>query len=348
MTEDCNSTFLLKEMDPDSKTSRETAAVEYYTRLRYVSRPNGKKLTQKEVGLKFKISEKRMSIIIRNPDLIGNTQGSPCRLPAQEELRLVKWIRVRVSCGIPTTNQELIDKANQFIKIRFKYGKDQIKIEVGRNWLEEFFTRQQKLISKRKVQGMDTSRDRSKCTARVIEYFSYLRDLLVEYNFRDDKIFNCDETPCPIVTIISESIWIKGVKDAHVKQADNRVQLTMMPVVAANGTALKPLIIYKGKTVDKSFLSGNLETLITTNDTSYMNKDVFREWATSFVEMANPTAALPVLLIMDNCPSHLDFESFELFNKNNVHVVGLPPHTSDFPNLWICPFLGHLKINTIL
>ena len=68
---------------------------------------------------------------------------------------------------------------------------------------------EQKLISKRKVQGMDTSRDRSKCTARVIEYFSYLRDLLLEYNFRDDKIFNCDETPCPIVTIISESIWIK-------------------------------------------------------------------------------------------------------------------------------------------
>ena len=61
----------------------------------------------------------------------------------------------------------------------------------------------------------------------------------------------------------------------------------MMHFVAANGTALKPLIIYKGKTVDKSFLSGNLDSLITTNDASYMNKDVFREWPKSFVEMAS-------------------------------------------------------------
>ena len=121
-----------------------------------------------------------------------------------------------------------------------------------------------------------------------------------QYHFRQDRIFNCDETPLPLDNIPRKGLWSKSIKNAHIANSGNRQVLTLFPCVSANGDRIPPLIIYEGKTVDSGYYnynSYNFEFVLSANDTAYMVKEVFRDWCFHFVDCAKPTKDLPALLI---------------------------------------------------
>ena len=87
----------------------------------------------------------------------------------------------------------------------------------------------------------------------MLEYFIFYRDLKEVHNIRDDRIFNLDETPCPVDNIPTRGIVPKSLKEAHISNSSNRQVLTMLPCVSATGNTIPPLVIYEGKTIDSSF-----------------------------------------------------------------------------------------------
>ena len=298
----------------------------------------GKLLTQKVVALAFGFSAGRMTVILKDPNKIGKLAGLPQRIPPKEELMIVAWITQKCHAKIPTTMLEVIYKGNQIIKIQNHFATDTRRGPLTDSWYYQFYKRHKDVLSKRRVEGLDISRQEGRSSARIIEYYSILRDMLFGQNFKQSKIFNLDETPCPINNIPRYSIWKKDIKDAHVSQPDNRMVLTMLACVAANGTALPPLIIFQGKTVDLSYMDDSFDCLVASDDTAYMTKDLFRSWVVKFVELSKPTSKFPVLLIMDNFGGHLDWDAFEY-----LHIIGLPPHSSDLTQPLDLSVFGPLK-----
>ena len=140
----------------------------------------------------------------------------------------------------------------------------------------------------------------------MIQYYSALRNFLYKYNIKQSKIYNLDETPCPLNNIPRYSIWKKEIKDAHISQPDNRMVLTMMACVASNGTSLPPLNIYQGKTVGANYVKESMNVLIASNENAYMTQDILRSWPIQFVQFTNLTREHPVLLIVDSFIGHLD------------------------------------------
>ena len=173
------------------------------------------------------------------------------------------------------------------IKIQNHFATDTRRGPLTDSWYYQFYKRHKDVLSKRRVEGLDISRQEGRSSARIIEYYSILRDMLFGQNFKQSKIFNLDETPCPINNIPRYSIWKKDIKDAHVSQPDNRMVLTMLACVAANGTALPPLIIFQGKTVDLSYMDDSFDCLVASDDTAYMTKDLFRSWLLNLLNCQN-------------------------------------------------------------
>ena len=270
-----------------------------------------------------------MTLILQDDNKISARVGSPLRIPLKEELDLVQLICSRCQAHIPTNMTEVVFKANEIISIHNYFAKQTKRGPLTNSWFYDFYGRHKNQLSRRRVQGLDVSSQIGRSTARVIEYYSILRDNLFNHKIKQSKIYNLDETPCPIVKIPHYSIWHKSVKEAHVTHSDNRMVLTMMACIASNGTPMPPLVIFKGKTIDFNYLTNAMDILCATNDNAYMTQELFRSCGLQFEKCSKPTKESPVLLIMDNFIGHLDWETLAYFNKRFIFVVGLAPHTSD-------------------
>ena len=178
----------------------------------------------------------------------------------------------------------------------------------------------------------------------MLQYYSYLRDVLRDNNVKQSKIYNIDETPCALNDIPRYSIWPKDKKEAHVTQPDSRLVLTMLACISANGSYIPPLIIYKGKTIDINYINEDMEIMIASNDNAYTTQEIFRSWVIQFVAKAKPSKEYPAVLIMDNFIGHLDWISFEYLYSNHVIIVGLPEHTSDLTQPLDLSVFGPYKI----
>ena len=327
-----------------NKKLQEISAVTMWKENKGSKLPNGKMLRKKLIAQKHGIKENRMTLILQDSSKIGEIAGTNQRVSTENELKLVNWIIQRCEAKVSTTRVQVINKANKVLKRQNRFALDTKRGILTDSWYYKFYFRHKKALCRRRVEGLDVSREKGRSTARVIEYYSFMRDLLVDVVFKQGRIFNLDETPNPLSDIAKYSIWAKHIKEAHVMQPDNRLQITVMALIAANGTAGPPLFIYQGKTVDMSYISEGMDILLACNETSYMTKEIFRSWCPFFVQYSKPTEKDPVLLIFDNFGGHLDWEAFEYLNNNHVYIVGLPEHTSDLTQPLDLAVFGPYKI----
>ena len=162
-------------------------------------------------------------------------KGHPTRLTIKEELVVVKWIVHRCKAHMYTSIAMVIRKANLTLTLKSKYGFG-IKIKIGplgKDWYYNFLKRHSEEFGMRKLQALDISRVEARKTMPVLLYFQWFRDLICEHKFKDDRIFNIDETPCQIDNIQKYGVWAKEIKESHVVNTCNRQVLTIMPCVSA-------------------------------------------------------------------------------------------------------------------
>ena len=66
-----------------------------------------------------------------------------------------------------------------------------------------------------------------------------------------------------------------------------------------------------------------------THQSGWMTGDNFFKVISHIVQHVRPSKEYPIVLIMDNHESHLSYAALELAKKNNIHIITLPPHTSN-------------------
>ena len=60
----------------------------------------------------------------------------------------------------------------------------------------------------------------------------------------------------------------------------------------------------------------------------WQNVDTFLTWLKHFVEYAKPSESQPILLILDNCSSHVDVSIIDYAKKHYITLLSFPPHCS--------------------
>ena len=63
-------------------------------------------------------------------------------------------------------------------------------------------------------------------------------------------------------------------------------------------------------------------------ESGWMNAETFLQWLQHFQQNVHPSAARPVLLILDGHSSHKDLKVIEYARENHIHMLSTPPHTT--------------------
>lgn len=115
----------------------------------------------------------------------------------------------------------------------------------------------------------------------------------------------------------------------RITSGSNRENISVLATCCADGTSLDPLIIFKGKNMQSSWVGTDAlpETQYAVSESGWMTRVIFEDFFKSFVEKTKDIR--PILLILDGHLSHTSLATVELAKQENISIIKLPAHCTD-------------------
>lgn len=171
---------------------------------------------------------------------------------AQEE-QLVVFAREVADRGFPLTHTLLREIA---IEILHAEG---VSIDVlGVKWTHRFIQRNFEKLKTYTSNPLESVRGRAVNPFNLSRYFDLLQKLYDDYGFKEWNVYGTDESGLMSGVAQRETV-IGGVgkKTQHMIREVNRENTTVIATICADGTALSPIVIFKGKHYQMKWLQDN-------------------------------------------------------------------------------------------
>ena len=232
------------------------------------------------------------------------------------------------SLGFGPTLAEMIDLVRDYviannIKTPFKDDRP------GYDWASAFMKRHRLNLKK----GGQMQIARKSVTSDPFVIYGFYEMLKKEMDRlgiadRPECLYNCDESGFPSDQSRIKHVGPVGEKTVQVTCGANRENTTVLAVCCANGLALDPLIIFRGKNIQSTWKGDKSlkNTFYAVSESGWMTTAIFHEWFLAFTETQK---VRPILLIFDGHMTHLSARTVELAIKENVSLVKLPAHCTD-------------------
>jgi DDE superfamily endonuclease/Tc5 transposase DNA-binding domain len=212
---------------------------------------------------------------------------------------------------------------------------------LGKRWVDAFRNRHEDiktLIGKR----LSDDRFDSVTPAILNAHFDAFSAIKAEYSIKDENIYNMDETGTPIgasatnnrvlglATPISTKKKVK--KTTKVKTSSNREWVTIIEAIGASGRAIKPVIIFKGASVQLQWFpaAGTPDWIYTTSMNGWTSNCIGVWWLENVFEPETRPANADEwrMLVLDGHKSHVSIEFMISCKNHRIYCHWLPPHTS--------------------
>ncbi|XP_035690542.1 tigger transposable element-derived protein 6-like [Branchiostoma floridae] len=295
-------------------------------------------LTPNKASKLFKVPRKTLTDKLKGSHPLAH--GGQTVLSKGDELALESYVAQMAEWGHPISVRILKALAGEIHEReckksdaapRFRETKATGRLVAGRKWWRSFKKRHPTITHRAQD---PLSRERAKMSNQdVIDaFFKLYTDILDKNNLRSKPhlIHNCDETGISMEINRGRVLVPKGVRGVPSRSSGTKDRVTFHLAITAEGKALAPMIIYK-----QSFPSGAYaqkgpdNCLYAVSESGFTDKDLFEKWFCNHYIRHIPKER-PVLLTMDQCEAHLSVKTIETAMKENVILLGLPPHTSHF------------------
>lgn len=199
----------------------------------------------------------------------------------------------------------------------------------GKDWLTLFLKRNSG-IRLRKPEATSLNRILAFNQDEVNTYFQNLDKLFEKYQFKEDKIFNVDETGINTVQKPERILAPKGVKQIGGATSWERGKnVTVICCFSAAGSYVPPMFIFPRKRMTPLLSKGGpVGAIYGCSVNGWSNETLFFEWIQHFQKNVKSSIEEPVLLILDNHSSHISIDIFNFCKQNGIVMVTIPPHTS--------------------
>lgn len=130
---------------------------------------------------------------------------------------------------------------------------------LGKNWVNNFLTRQSDLLQTYRSKHLDTQRAQCLNPQAVKSWFDLLEEHLVKKGVRKENILAMDE--CGFIRSNPGPQYVvgrKGKKNQYRVGTANRETVTALVTICADGTYLPPSIIFKGERLYARWTEGNV------------------------------------------------------------------------------------------
>ena len=244
-------------------------------------------------------------------------------------LRLATWIKEMAYRGFPRTTSQIKEAVKSYLdkcKLKINNFNDN---RPGRTWFYGFLRRHPDLKMS-KAEKLEISRAMACSEESVMSWFQEFRSILAEYNINSpDQIYNCDESGFPLQSKNSLKVCTdKWVKRTFQITSANKVSISTLQCICANGNVVPPAVLFPGKKMNAEYALGfpkNFHIGFTEN--GWMDTTQFYGWLVNHFVKKIP-ATRPVLLLLDGHSSHIDYHISKFCKDEGIILFKFPPHTS--------------------
>ncbi|XP_063857280.1 uncharacterized protein LOC135098820 [Scylla paramamosain] len=200
----------------------------------------------------------------------------------------------------------------------------------GKDWFSGFMKRHGQELSIRQPEATSLSRATSFNKHNVELFFSKLSSLMDKYKFEPQDIWNADESGVTTVQKPRAVVAVKGTKQVSSLTSAERGQLvTFCVAVSAIGGSVPPMLIFPRKNYHDHFIRDGPEGSIgACHPSGWMTQDNFLLFMKHFIKHTKATVEKPILLLLDNHQSHVNYDVITLCKENGVVLLSFPPHCS--------------------
>ena len=257
------------------------------------------------------------------------SQLSNRKLTETEENALIQWIVDLSERGHPVRILHIEHMANQLLSERVGPGST-----VGKSWAQRFVTRNDQIRTIR-YRKYDYERALCEDPEKIREWFDLVRNTINKYGITSADMWNFDETGFQMGVLGSATVVTKADSDRRQSyiQAGNREWVTTIEAINAEGQAIPPMIIFKGKMHQAAWYEPDrLDSTWTIglSDSGWTNDQLGLQWLKNVFEPHTTKLRIGAfrLLIMDGHGSHATPEFDTLCKELNIVPLYMPPHSS--------------------
>lgn len=285
----------------------------------------------RETARKYSISNSylRKRLIASLNNVITTVQGRHPVLGDEHEAHIEQCLKRMEAMGLgPTLSsfQEIVREyiiANS-IKTAFPDSRP------GYDWASAFLRRHN--LTLKKTSMMQIARRNVTADPFVIYgFFDLVKSEITRLGIekRPECFWNLDESGFPMDPSKFKTIGTIGKKTIRVTPGAGRENTTVLAVVSANGKALDPFIIFKGKNLRTNWHGDESlpNTKYVASDNGWMTASIFENFFKGFVEETKSTR--PILLLLDGHLSHTSLNTIDIARTENISILKLPAHCTD-------------------
>jgi 4-hydroxybenzoate polyprenyltransferase len=249
------------------------------------------------------------------------------RLSEVQEQRLTDWVLVQEALGRSPTHSQIRAFAGRILAAK------QDAVPIGKRWMAGFLRRNPILRTKRQLR-IDSARVNG-ATSDIIKSWFQKLELPAIKSIKPENRWNMDEAG--IMEGQGENGLVVGSVDRRIiqkKQPGSKAWTSFIECISAIGKALRPLVIFKGKSVQQQWFPVGLKDYIgwefTATDNGWTSDATALEWLKKvFLPQSAPTNPSDArLLILDGHGSHETTDFMWECYSNNIYLLFLPPHAS--------------------
>jgi len=204
---------------------------------------------------------------------------------------------------------------------------------IGIEWITCFIKRHS-MLQTLYAQQIDSSRVKETTVEAITRWLNTVQEILHQYNIRQKDVYNIDKTGFAIGSIQAACVLIDARLRSKIQaQLGRQEWVTAIECICADGTVIKPLIIFRGEQLSTDWLIPKELTdgWHFSYSTRGWTSDIHGlEWLRRCFEPATREKANGNhrLLILDGHGSHETALFLGHCRLHKILVLRLPPHTS--------------------
>lgn len=176
-------------------------------------------------------------------------------LPSEVE-QVIEYAIVASDQGFPPSHRQLREHVNGICTARL--GAAFPRGGIGKKWSCRFVEKHSNRLGTYWSRPLDTARGRAVNENTNTAWYNIFIDTKTTNNVPDELLYGSDETGIlPGGGTTQRVIGRKGKKVQHQQRSGDRENITVIPTICADGTALTPAVIFKGSGYQVKWMQEN-------------------------------------------------------------------------------------------